>query len=53
MESFSALAYWYDWGFRRGVFTRCNGLERPNRTDWNYAARDGFTDGYNANERRI
>jgi hypothetical protein len=43
----------YDWGYRRGVFDRCNNKPHRNLNAWHEIARDGYEDAWESNEPRI
>lgn len=45
--------WWYDWGYRRGIFWKANGFEPLDTTNWEFWAREGYEDGSNSTERRI
>ena len=47
------MDYWYDWGYRHGVFDRCNSKTHANTSGWNELARDGYEDAWSTNEPRI
>lgn len=47
------LDYWYDWGYRRGVFDRCNGKDHAVTSGWSIFAADGYEDAWGSNTPRI